>query len=179
MHATKRINPEINGRQIDTPLFQNASFSKTHFADNTSIVYLYAYLITYAIKAHVTLLSPPRTYISDMGWVSKTLELINLRALKFSPMIKIYISQYMDKIFCVEFQKVPLKFHKRYLAHTLKDTVLYNSEILRALRLGGSDVFERSPVCFTTCVHHQNGFYGGCKSSCPLWSIFSKRYGAS
>ena len=27
----------------------------------------------------------------------------------------------MGKIFCVEFQRVPLKFHTKYLTHTLKD----------------------------------------------------------
>ena len=27
----------------------------------------------------------------------------------------------MGKIFCVEFQRVPSKFHTKYLAHTLKD----------------------------------------------------------
>ena len=29
----------------------------------------------------------------------------------------------MGKIFCVEFQRVPLKFHTKYLTHTLKDTI--------------------------------------------------------
>ena len=27
----------------------------------------------------------------------------------------------MGKIFCVEFQRIPLKFHTKYLSHTLKD----------------------------------------------------------
>ena len=35
----------------------------------------------------------------------------------------------MGKIFCVEFQRVPLKFHTKYLTHTLKDAILYNKEI--------------------------------------------------
>ena len=34
---------------------------------------------------------------------------------------------YMDKIFCVEFQRVSLKFHTKYLTHTLKDTFFFNS----------------------------------------------------
>ena len=41
-----------------------------------------------------------------------TYELLNLRALKFSPANKIYIFQCMGKIFFVEFQRYPLKFHK-------------------------------------------------------------------
>ena len=48
-------------------------------------------------------------------------ELLNLRVLKFSPVNKMYIFQCMGMIFCVEFQRVPLKFHTKYLTHTLKD----------------------------------------------------------
>ena len=39
----------------------------------------------------------------------------------------------MGKIFCVEFQRVPLKFHTKYLTHTLKDVDLLTYENLRAL----------------------------------------------
>ena len=51
-------------------------------------------------------------------------ELLNLRALKFSPVNKIHIFQCIGKIFCVEFQRYPLKFHAKYLPHTLKDMTL-------------------------------------------------------
>ena len=34
---------------------------------------------------------------------------------------KNHISQSMGKVFCVEFQRVPLKFHTKYLTHTLKN----------------------------------------------------------
>ena len=57
------------------------------------------------------------------GRFKKTYELLNLRALKISPVNKIHIFQCMGKIFCVEFQRVPLKFHTKYLTHTLKDTI--------------------------------------------------------
>ena len=50
-----------------------------------------------------------------------TYELLNQRALKFSYVNKIHIFQCMGKIFCVEFQRYPLKFHTKYLTHTLKD----------------------------------------------------------
>ena len=41
----------------------------------------------------------------------------------------------MDKIFCVEFQRYPLKFHTKYLTQTLTDVILLRSEDLRALWL--------------------------------------------
>ena len=48
-------------------------------------------------------------------------ELLNLRALKISMLYKNNIFQCMGTIFCVEFQRVPLEFHTKYLTHTLKD----------------------------------------------------------
>ena len=58
-------------------------------------------------------------------WVrfKNTYELLNQRALKFSYVNKIHIFQCMGKIFCVEFQRYPLKFHTKYLTHTLKDMI--------------------------------------------------------
>ena len=50
-----------------------------------------------------------------------TYELLNLRAIKISMLYKNHIFQCMGKMFCVEFQRVPLKFHTKYLAHTLKN----------------------------------------------------------
>ena len=47
-------------------------------------------------------------------------ELLNLRALKFSPVNKMYIFQCMGKIFWCEFQRVPMKYHNKYLTHVLK-----------------------------------------------------------
>ena len=66
---------------------------------------------------------------------SKMLELVYLRTLKFSLINKLHIFQCMGKIFCVEFQREPLKFHIQYLTQTLKDTIfiqcwkLKNSQI--------------------------------------------------
>ena len=48
-------------------------------------------------------------------------ELLNLRALKISMFYENHIFLWMGKIFCVEFKRVPLKFHTTYLTHTLKD----------------------------------------------------------
>ena len=55
------------------------------------------------------------------GRFKNAYELLNLRALKISKLHKNHIFQSMGKIFCVEFQRVPLKFHTKYLTHTLKD----------------------------------------------------------
>ena len=69
---------------------------------------------------------------SHRGHFKNTYELINFiifRVLKFSTLYKdCCIFQCMGQIFCVEFQRYPLKFHTKYLTHTLK------YENLRALR---------------------------------------------
>ena len=57
------------------------------------------------------------------GHFKKANELLNLRTLKFSHVNKMHIFQCMVKIFCVEFQREPLKFHTKYLTHTLKDAI--------------------------------------------------------
>ena len=48
-------------------------------------------------------------------------------------MNKIQIFRYMGKIFYVEFQRVPLKYHTDYLTHTLKDMIFINNRNLWAL----------------------------------------------
>ena len=55
------------------------------------------------------------------GHLKNVYELLPLRALKISMFHKKIIFQCMGKIFCVEFQRYPLKFHTKYLTHTLKD----------------------------------------------------------
>ena len=49
------------------------------------------------------------------GCFKSTYELVNLTAYKFSTLYKNCIFQCMGKIFCVEFQRVTLKFHAKYL----------------------------------------------------------------
>ena len=48
-------------------------------------------------------------------------ELLNQRSIKIQILYKNCIFPCMDEIFCVEFQRYPLKFHTNYLTHTLKD----------------------------------------------------------
>ena len=70
------------------------------------------------------LLTGPDKNINGCGGHFKnTYELLNLRALKFSPLNEIYLSQCKGKIFCVEFQRYHLKVHSKYLTHTLKDMI--------------------------------------------------------
>ena len=61
------------------------------------------------------------SYRRTGGRFKNAYELLNLRALKISMLYKNRTFQCMGKIFCVEFQRVPLKFHTKYLTHTLKD----------------------------------------------------------
>ena len=44
-----------------------------------------------------------------------------LKLLNFLCLDEMHSFRCMGKIFCVEFQRYPLKFHTKYLAHTLKD----------------------------------------------------------
>ena len=55
------------------------------------------------------------------GRFKNAYELLNLRALEISMLYKNHIFQCMSMIFCVEFQRVPLKFNTKYHTHTLKD----------------------------------------------------------
>ena len=59
--------------------------------------------------------------LCEGGHFKNAYELLNLRALKTSMLYKNCIFQCMGKIFCVEFQRVPLKFHTKHLTHTLND----------------------------------------------------------
>ena len=65
--------------------------------------------------------------VKVQGGISKI-----LRALKFSALYKNHIFQCMGKIFCVEFQRYPLKFYTKYLTHTLKMCSFWTGGSLRA-----------------------------------------------
>ena len=80
---------------------------------------------------------------SARGALKNRYELLNLRALKFSYANKIDIFQCVGKLFCVEFQRHPLKFHTQYPTHTLRDVyfIRITCENLRGLRFKSSYVF--------------------------------------
>ena len=107
--------------------------SKTTFEPNSRLRSLTR--IVSMITGHNLKLARARSWHSQIGrsmscilathislWHFKNLyELLPLRALKISMFHKNFIFQYMGKIFCVELQRYPLKFHTKYLTHTLKD----------------------------------------------------------
>ena len=92
------------------------------------------------------------------GRFKNTCKLVNLGFYKISLINKLHIFQCIGKIFCVEFQRVPLKFHTKYLTHTLKDTILY-----KVPRLTSSYVFLKSPPC--TYMAPETGHH--CRCRCP------------
>ena len=98
-----------------------------HYSVNTKI-FGYKWLVKYHRHLHVNFIFiHPYIYVAVMthpcpgGRFKNTYELLNLRALKISMLYKNRIFRCIGKIFCVEFQRYPLKFHSKYLTHTLKD----------------------------------------------------------
>ena len=79
------------------------------------------------------------------GRFKNTYELLNRRAVTFSPGNKIHIFQCMGKIFCMEFQKYPLKFYRKYLTHTLKGMINIQHCNFRALTFKSSYAFFKRP----------------------------------
>ena len=67
------------------------------------------------------------------GWVQKCL-LAHLRALKIPTLHKNCVFQCMGKIFCLEFQRQPLKFRAKYFTHTLQNVYFNAGENFKALR---------------------------------------------
>ena len=57
------------------------------------------------------------------GRFKNTYELFNRRILKSSPVIEMHIFRCMGKIFCVEHQRAPLRFHTKSLTHKLRYTI--------------------------------------------------------
>ena len=96
----------------------------------------------YTIDGFSGLLLTQRWYISQWLWGSFQ-----------DTLMRFYISELMNintrikcmcKIFYVEFQRFPLKFHTKYLTHTRKG-MIYNHEILWALWFKSSYVFLNPP----------------------------------
>ena len=81
----------------------------------------------------------------DTGRFENAYEFANLRTLRFTILYKSRISQCMGKNFCIEFQRVSLKFHIKHLTHILNDMYLVamwtfkNSQIYQLV-----SVFERT-----------------------------------
>ena len=76
------------------------------------------------------------------GGFKNTYELLSLRALKISILYKNHIFQCVGKIFCVEFQRVPLKFHTKCLTHTLEGVGFIHRFFIHAFLKCPPDVTE-------------------------------------
>ena len=74
------------------------------------------------------------------GRFKNVYELSNIRTLKISISHKKHIFQCMGKMFCVEFQRFPLKFHTKYLTHTMKD-----ADFIHRWKFMRSKVFLKCP----------------------------------
>ena len=72
--------------------------------------------------------------MEDMGAFQKHVQDHNLGAPKSSLVKQLHTFQCMGLIFYMENKRVPLKFHVKYLTHTLKGVMLYNIENLSVLR---------------------------------------------
>ena len=80
------------------------------------------------------------------GHLKNAAEVMNLGAFKSSLLKKLHIFQYMGKTFWVEFQWVPLKFHIKYLTHTLKDMIFIQCwKFKSSLRSTNLYVFLKCP----------------------------------
>ena len=74
-----------------------------------------------------------------------TYELLNLRAQKFSCVNTIHVFHCMEKIICVEFQKVPLKFHSNIWPVHWKIRFSYSFEFWEFLDLRTLKRFFQMP----------------------------------
>ena len=65
-----------------------------------------------------------------------------------------HIFQCMGKIYCVEFQRVPLKFHSKYLTHVLEDMIC--EQCWNFIRFKSSCTFCNCPLIYSfhLCHHH-------------------------
>ena len=115
--------------------YRSIRWKRMHFAETsaeyfirqgiveTNILLSFMRILQLSTCIHVSMTTRIKlsTLLITGGRFKNTYELLNLRGLKISKLHKNHIFQCMGKIFCVEFQRVPLKFHTKYHTHTLKD----------------------------------------------------------
>ena len=90
---------------------------------------IYSQMFSHLIHSQVTgdkplhelVMTQANISISSFFFFKNAFELLNLDALKLSMLFKNHIFQCLGEIFCVEFQRVPLKFRTKYLTHPSKD----------------------------------------------------------
>ena len=107
---------------ITAPVFQNG---------------IWPYKI-YSLLGAKTSVDTVITKLEPGGCFKNTYELLNPRALKIWTLYK--------KIFCVEFQRFPLKFHTKYLTHTLKYADFIHRWKFKGLDLRAHKCFWKAPL---------------------------------
>ena len=101
---------------------------------NSKCEYILCYILQNNLTCwELTFIHLPVTLLSSGGRFKNTYELLNLRALKISKLHKNHIFQCMGKIFCVEFQRVPLNSTQNILPIHWKMWILFTYENLWAL----------------------------------------------
>ena len=86
-------------------------------------------------------------------------ELVLLGAIQSSILHKLHIFQCIGKIFCVELLRCPLKFHTKYLTHTLQDTIsiqcwqFRSSQIYELVRVFDHTTPTPTPPPCKPCVY--------------------------
>ena len=140
-HFRKQLKNNMNGCNFTVPCLWKGLCPLDSMEKNTCskcrkdiciYIYIYIYICQGTKLRLVTwfccqLIAKPGNTTATAPWpggrFKNTYELLNPRALKISMLYKNRIFQCMGKIFCVEFQRFPLKFHTKYLIHRLKDMI--------------------------------------------------------
>ena len=101
-------------------------------------------VICFGHENHIDLFQLDLPGVATRGF-RNTYELLHLRALKFSPVNKIHIFQCMCMIFLWNFKGTLWNSTQNILPIQWKIRIVYNIEILRALRSKSSYVFLKCP----------------------------------
>ena len=120
---SKPVLIEFSGTYITRPRRVNIlrhEQNGCHFANNIfRCIFVNEKFYIY-FKFHWILFLMIQLTIDPRGHFKNADELVDMKALKLSTLYKIIIFQCMGNLFGVEFQREPLKFHTKYLTHTLK-----------------------------------------------------------
>ena len=131
-------------RYVSIPWIQNYSFKITAASDRDQWVNARAVSLKHINSNGITGEHCKNTY-----------QLLNLKALKISTVYKNHIFQCMVKIFCVEFQREPFKFHTKNLTHTLNEV-----HFIQRLRFSRRALRFKSSSPGSDATHNINGLLG-------------------
>ena len=112
------------------------------------------------------------------GHFKNTCELLIPRSLECSYLNEIHIFQRIGKEFCVEFQRVHLKFHTKFITHTLKETNFVECCVIKQNHMVVAYFpwyFTRRPA-WKPRPQRGSGFHAGSPSEVS-WKICNNKYG--